>query len=102
MYIIVNLIILKNSQWYDVIYLIGLIFYAFIFWMRDLEKMLYLTTIPTTLSILYNVISGAAVFAVASYTFELGANLVGIYKYHIQNKNAKVIEKQQGEKHEKD
>ena len=89
-YVVVNLIILKNSRAYDVIYLIALILYAFVFWMRDLEKMLYISTIPTALSVLYNVISGAAVFAVISYTFELGANLLGIYKHHVTKADKKI------------
>lgn len=85
-YFVVNFVILQTTKWYDVIYLIGLICYAFIFWIRNLEKMLFLTTIPTTLSILYNVVSRAPVFAVISYTFELGANLVVLWKYLAKKK----------------
>lgn len=81
-YVVINFIILKDVKGVDVFYLLGLILYAFVFWIRDLDKMLYLSTIPTALSILYNVLSGAAVFAIVSYTFELGANLVAIYKRH--------------------
>ena len=81
-YVVINYIFLKDAKSVDVFYLLGLILYAFVFWIRDLDKMLYLSTIPTALSILYNVLSGAAVFAMVSYTFELGANLVAIYKRH--------------------
>ena len=88
-YIVVNLVILKDAKYYDIIYLIGLILYAFVFWIRDLEKVLYLTTIPTVLSVLYTIISKAAVFAVLSYTFELGANLVAIYKFQTAKKQKK-------------
>lgn len=92
-YVVVNLVILKDAKYYDILYLIGLILYAFVFWIRDLEKVLYLTTIPTTLSVLYTIISRSALFAVLSYTFELGVNLVGIYKFQAQRKKKQVDEK---------
>jgi hypothetical protein len=91
-YVVVNLIILKTSNWYDVIYLIGLILYAFVFWVRDLKKVLYLTTVPTMMSILYNILSKAAVFAVLSYVFEFGANLLAIYKFQTAKKREKKSE----------
>lgn len=92
-YVVINLIILKDTKGFDVIYLLSLILYAFVFYIRDLGKMLYFSTIPTALAVLYNVVSRAAVFAVISYTFELGANLVAIYKWHVKNKKRSVKEK---------
>ena len=94
-YIVTNLVILKDAKYYDIIYLIGLILYAFVFWIRNLEFMRYAVTIPTALSILYNVMSGAAAFVIVSYTFELGANLVAIFKYHILNKDKNTTEKKE-------
>ncbi len=82
-YIVMQGMILQTVVWYDVIYLIALVGYTFVFTIRNLEIMLYTVTIPTALSVLYNVVSGAAVFAVLSYTFELCANLAAIFKYHI-------------------
>ncbi len=82
-YVVINLVILQTARWVDIIYLTGLILYAFIFSIRSLEIMRYTITIPTALSILYNVLSGATAFVVISYTFELGMNLVAIFKYHI-------------------
>lgn len=85
-YVVINLMILKTAVWYDVLYLIGLILYAFVFWIRNLEVMRYTVTIPTALSILYNVVSGAEVFVVISYSFELCANVAAIIKHHYFDK----------------
>jgi hypothetical protein len=86
-YLVINVGILHVQAWYDSIYLVGLVLYAFIFRIRNIEALRYIVTIPTALSILYNVVSGAAIFAVISYCFELGANLVSILKYHVFGKN---------------
>ena len=89
-YFIINLGILGETRLYDIIYLAGLIGYAFIFRIRNLELMRYLTTIPTALSILYNILIGALPFVCISYTFELGANLLSIGKYHLYDKKKKI------------
>lgn len=85
-YVVINVIILQTANATAIIYLLGLVLYAFVYWIRDLEKMRYLATIPTALCILYNVVSKAPVFTVISYTFELCANVAAIYKYHIKPK----------------
>jgi hypothetical protein len=85
-YLIINVIILQTAKSTAIIYLMGLVLYAFIYWIRDLQKMRYLATIPTALSILYNVVSKAPVFTVISYTFELCANIAAIYKYNVKPK----------------
>ena len=92
-YVVINVIILQKANLTAIIYLLGLVLYAFVYWIRDLEKMRYLATIPTALCILYNVVSKAPVFTVISYTFELCANVAAIYKYHIKPKMMKKIVK---------
>ena len=82
-YLVINVGILHTQQWYDIIYLIGLVLYAFVFRIRNVEVLRYTVTIPTAVSVLYNVVSGAAIFAVISYCFELGANILSILKYHV-------------------
>ena len=39
--------------------------------------------IPTVLSLLFNALSGAAIFATLTYVFELSANVISILKYHV-------------------
>lgn len=86
-YFIVNIGILHSARLEDIVYLIGLAFYAFVFRIRNLELMRYTSTIPTALSILYNVLCKATPLVVVSYLFELCANIVSILKYHVFGKN---------------
>ncbi len=79
----VNFFLLKTSQPLDVICLVALVLYAFIFRIRNLKRLRFLVLVPTILSIAYNALVGAAVFTVVSYSFELGANIISIFQYHI-------------------
>lgn len=57
--------------------------YAFIFRIRDLKIVRFTMSIPTVLSILFNVLTSAAIFTTLTYLFELIANCISIFKYHI-------------------
>ena len=81
-YFIVNFAVLKTARPLDVLCLIALVMYAFIFRIRNLKIVRFTMLAPTGLSILYNIFSGAAVFVVLSYSFELAANIASIFKYH--------------------
>lgn len=85
-YAVVNLWILGTARPVDILFLVGLVGYAFIFRIRDLRTVRFLMLAPTVLSVLYNVFSDAAVFVTVSYFFELAANIVSIFKYHVFNK----------------
>lgn len=85
-YLIINVGILHTQEWYDSIYLIGLVLYAFVLRIRNIEVLRYVVTLPTAVSILYHILSGAAIFAVISYCFELCANIVAILKYNVFEK----------------
>lgn len=82
-YFIVNIGILRTAKIEDIIYLVALVLYAFIFRIQNIECMRYMVTIPTALAILYNVLCGATSFVVISYVFELAASLVAILHYHV-------------------
>ena len=88
-YAIVNLCILKTVKAADVLYLVGLIAYAFVFRVRNLTVMRYLSLIPTGLSILYNVWIATVPFVIVSYLFEFTATVVAIikYRYFTKEKN---------------
>ena len=92
-YFIVNLWILKTAKPVDIMYLLGLVGYAFVFWIRDLKTVRFLATIPTALSVLYSVLIRAVPFIV-SYSFELGANLIAIAKYDLLQKKAVIPQKE--------
>ena len=54
-YFIVNLVVLKTAKPLDILYLIGLIFYAFTFRIRSLKTMRYVTIAPTLLNVFNSV-----------------------------------------------
>ena len=83
-YVVVNLIVLKSANPFDILCVAGLIGYAFTFRIRDLRAFRFWVLVPTVFSILYNTLSGAALFASLSYTLDLIADVVAIYKYHIR------------------
>ena len=82
-YFIINFGVLKSAQPYDVLCLLSLVLYAFIFRVRDLKKVRFLMLAPTILSLLFNTLTHAALFASLTYVFELTANVVSIFRYHI-------------------
>ncbi len=89
-YFIVNLGILKTAKPVDILCIIPLVMYAFIFRIRNLKIVRFTMLVPTAIAILYNTLSHATVFVVLSYSFELAANVVSICKYHIFNKEEKI------------
>ena len=79
----------------DALFLAGLVGYAFIFRIRSLKLVRFLMLAPTVLSVLYNVlIPEPIIFVVISYSFELAANVVSIFKYHVftKEKRARKLE----------
>ena len=94
-YFIVNLWILGDAKPVDILCLTALVMYAFIFRIRDLKTVRFTMLVPTVISIVYNIWISAAIFTTLTYAFELGANIVSIFNYHIlpQDKT-----KEQGEK----
>ena len=90
-YFIINFGILKSAQPYDVLCLLSLVLYAFIFRVRDLKKVRFLMLAPTILSLLFNTLTHAALFASLTYVFELTANVVSIFRYHILENGNEII-----------
>ncbi|MBQ8295012.1 MAG: YgjV family protein [Clostridia bacterium] len=93
-YFIVNYGILKTANPVDILCLLPLVMYAFIFRIRNLKLVRFMMPVPTTIAILYNVVSHAPVFAALSYAFELAANILSILKYHVfhQEKKSETVE----------
>ena len=82
-YFVVNFVILQTAKPLDILCLLALIMYAFIFRIRNLKIVRFTMLIPTVLSILFNLLTHAPIFATLTYVFELGANVISIFKYHI-------------------
>lgn len=90
-YFIVNLWILNTVKPVDIIFLIGLIMYAFIFRIRSLKIVRFSMLIPTALSVIYFILTLAPIFTILSYSFELLANVVSIFKYHVLKPKQKTL-----------
>ncbi len=86
-YCIVDLAILKKANLLDILYLGSLVGYAFVFRIRDLQKVRFYVLIPTCLAIAYNSFNNAPIFSCLSYVFELTANIVSIFIYRKKQKN---------------
>ena len=91
-YFIVNWWILQTVQPLDILCLAACILYAFIFRIRNLKTVRYCVLAPTVLSLLFNILTHAALFATLSYLFELLANFVAIYKYHIKKEKSETAD----------
>lgn len=92
-YVVVNYVILKEGQPLGVLCMAALVMYAFIFRIRNLRIVRFTMLAPTFLSIAFNVLTHAAIFATLTYVFELGANLVAIVKYDILRHTEKNVGK---------
>lgn len=79
----------NEFEWKGMILVVSLALYAFIFRIRDLRLMRFTVLAPTSLALLYNILIRAtqsSPFAILTYAFELGANIVSILKYHVFGK----------------
>ena len=93
-YFIVNFGILHTAKPLDIVYLITLALYGFIFRVRNLKFVRFAMLLPLLLSVVYNLFANATIFVVISYAFEFCASVVAIFKYHIfkQTKEEKSYE----------
>ena len=77
---IVNVVILDTAAPVDILLVIAMVCYNFIFKIRNLNVVRYTMIFPLCVSILYNILSWSTVFAVCSYSFELAADIISIIK----------------------
>ncbi len=87
-------------QFVDVLYVVGLCMYAFIFRIRDFRIVRFACLVPAVLSILYNILIQAPIFNTLSYSFELCANIASILIYYVFYNAKTILKKQKGNKNE--
>ncbi|MBQ3572463.1 MAG: YgjV family protein [Clostridia bacterium] len=92
-YFIINFVVLEKARAIDIMYVISLVAYSFIFRIKDMKLVRYLMVIPLILSIIFNALSNATIFAVLSYVIELVADIVAIIKGKISENNSKKEQK---------
>lgn len=82
-YFVLNAISGTKFNAIDLLLIIASIMYAYIFGIRNIKLLRFMFIIPTVISIVYYIITCAAIFVTISYLFELLANLTAIccYKY---------------------
>ncbi|MBR2498992.1 MAG: YgjV family protein [Clostridia bacterium] len=90
-YVVINLVILKNARYIDLLFLSANVMYSYLFGIRDLKLLRYLMLVPTAVTSIYNVIAPASLFVIISYIFEFFANVVGIIKARIEEKKEQII-----------
>lgn len=90
-YVVINLVILKNARYIDLLFLSANVMYSYLFGIRDLKLLRFLMLVPTAVTSIYNVIAPASLFVIISYIFEFFANVVGIIKARIEEKKEQII-----------
>lgn len=93
---------LQNSQgqYVDILCVLALCMYAFIFRIRDFKIVKFTVLVPTILSIIYNILVQAPFFNTLSYSFELGANILAIILYYRNFNRQKILSFGKGDKNE--
>ena len=90
-YFAANYIENSSGRLLDIMCVLALCMYAFTFRIKDFRVLKFATLVPTTLSILYNILIFAPVFNTLSYSFELGANILSIILYYKAFNREKII-----------
>ena len=95
---------LQNSQgqYADILCVVALCMYAFIFRIRDFKIVKFTVLVPTILSIIYNILVQAPFFNTLSYSFELGANILAIILYYRTFNKETILSFNKGDKNEQD
>ena len=88
-YFLINHIILSQSSAWAFLYLIASCMYAVTFSIRNIRVMRYVTLIPHSCAIAYNLLSKAPLSSALSYAIELAVTVVAIIKHEFQIKNKK-------------
>ncbi|MBR1983056.1 MAG: YgjV family protein [Clostridia bacterium] len=81
----------SGQSYYDILYVLSLCMFAFIFRIRDIKLVRYLCLIPLIMSALYNILINAPIFATLSYVFETLANVSAIIFYAVKYNKPQII-----------
>ena len=82
-FFVINICILEEAKPVDILHLVALVLYAFIFRIRSLKVVRFTMLAPTALEMAYTIASSAAIGAVLTYVFELAVNVISIVRFHI-------------------
>lgn len=89
-YFIINFKINQSASPFDVLFLIACCLYAVIFSIRNLKIVRYTILIPIAISIAYNLLIKAPIFAVVNYVVEFSVGIFTIfYFYYFKKKTSR-------------
>ena len=90
-YLVLNVIILRDCKWTDILLIFANILYIYAFAIRNMLFVRLFFLIPTALSITYFVLVESTIFIIISYSFEFIASGVAAVLYSRKNKKTKII-----------
>ena len=83
-YVLINYVILSQASVWDVVYLVASCMYAVTFSIRNIRVMRYVTLIPHSCAVAYNLLVEAPLSSAISYGIELTVTVVAIVKDELQ------------------
>ena len=81
--IVVNYVILSQSSPWDVLYMVASCMYSITFAMRNIRLMRYVTLVPHSLAVAYNLLIKAPFTSAVSYAIELIVTVVAIVRFDL-------------------
>ena len=82
-FVVVNYVVLSQASPWDVLYLCASCMYSITFAMRNIKRMRYVTLVPHTLAVAYNLLIHAPITSAMSYAIELVVTVVAIIKFDL-------------------
>lgn len=92
-YFLINFVLLSQAMVWDVVYLVASCMYAVTFSIRNIRLMRYVTLIPHSCAVAYNLLVQAPFSSAISYGIELAVTVVAIVKDELQRIHAARIGK---------
>ena len=88
-YLILDVIILHDCEWLDVLLITANILYIYAFAIRRMVFVRLFFLIPTAISVTYFVLANATIFIIVSYSFEFLASLFAVLLYSRKKRKIK-------------
>ena len=89
-YFIVNVYILRSQKPLDILLMCSIVTFTYVFGIRNLLLLRRLIIIPIIMTLIYNVLVGATVFVIVSYSFEAVANLTSIILFEYRKRKKRL------------
>ena len=88
-FIVVNYVILSQASPWDVLYMVASCMYSITFAMRNIRLMRYVTLVPHSLAVAYNLLIEAPFTSAVSYAIELIVTVAAIIRFDLIKRRGK-------------